>query len=170
MTLTGRLAGSYLVPPATEQKSCPATSCILKQTLFAFTTLLLVIQPHLYLYLIITSNELAFTTPLDAPFHSLLPPQPHRPPPWPPHRSTCRLTPRSRSKMSTQSSSCMASILVCGPEAPVQGSIALVATTEHQANPRLQPLPMARSLQSVPSQRSRSSARAILTPTVEQAD
>ena len=53
---------------------------------------------------------------------------------------------------------------------PFRGSIALVAITEHQANTRLQPLPMARSLQSVPSQRSRSSARAILTPTAEQAD
>jgi hypothetical protein len=34
------------------------------------------------------------------------------------------------------------------------GPIALVAITEHQANTRLQPLPMARSLRSVPSQRS----------------
>jgi hypothetical protein len=34
------------------------------------------------------------------------------------------------------------------------GSIALVAITEYQANTRLQPLPMARSLQLVSSQRS----------------
>jgi hypothetical protein len=34
------------------------------------------------------------------------------------------------------------------------GSIALVAIIEYQANTRLQPLPMARSLQSVLSQRS----------------
>jgi hypothetical protein len=33
------------------------------------------------------------------------------------------------------------------------GSIALVAITEYQANTRLQPLPMARSPRSVPSQR-----------------
>jgi hypothetical protein len=34
------------------------------------------------------------------------------------------------------------------------GSIALVAITEYQANTRLQPLPMARSPRSVPSQSS----------------
>lgn len=40
------------------------------------------------------------------------------------------------------------------PNSLFAGTIALVAITDHQANTRLQPLPMARSLRSVPSRSS----------------
>jgi hypothetical protein len=71
-------------------------------------------------------------------------------PSWPPHRSTYRPTLRSRSRMSTQSSSSMASTLVCCRAPPFAG-LGLVAITGYQANIPSQPLPMARCLRSVQS-------------------